>query len=76
MNCKLSFSRILQKIVGERYIIFPEWGSENYITFLENQWNKRRDIEINVSITIRAVIKQRSKQDDAGLVHYQDWRNT
>ena len=33
---------------------------------------KRRDIETNVSITIRAGIKQSPKQDDVGLVLYQD----
>ena len=37
MNSKLSFSRLFQKIVGEKYIIFPERGSENYIIFQENQ---------------------------------------
>ena len=76
MNSKLSFSRLFQKIVGEKHIIFPERQSENYIIFPENQWNKRRDIETNVSITIRAGIKQSPKQDDVGLVLYQDWKNT
>ena len=71
MNSKLSFSRHFQKIVGEKYIIFPERGSENYVIFPENQWNKRKDIE-----TIRASIKQSPEQEDAGLVLYQDWRNT
>ena len=75
MNSKLSFSRLFQKIVGEKYIIFLERGSENYIIFPENQWNKRRDVETNTSVTIRAGIKQSSKQEDAGLVPYQDWRN-
>ena len=75
MNSELSFSRLFQKIVGEKHIIFPEKGSENYIIFPENQWNKRRDIETNVSITIRAGIKQSPKQEDAGLVLYQNWRN-
>ena len=37
MNSKLSFSRLFQKIVGEKYIIFPERVSENYIIFPENQ---------------------------------------
>ena len=75
MKSKLSFSRLFQKIVGEKYIIFPE-GSENYVIFPEKQWNKRRDIETNVSIPIKAGIKQSPKQEDAGLVLYQDWRNT
>ena len=40
MNSKLSFSRLFQKIVGEKKIIFPERGSENYIIFPENQWKE------------------------------------
>ena len=66
MNSKLSFFRLFHKILGEKYINFSERGSENYIIFPENQWNKTRDIETNVSITIRAGIKQSPKQEDAG----------
>ena len=76
MNSKLSFSRLFPKVAGEKYIIFPERGSENYIIFPENQWNKRREVATNVSITIREGIKRSPKQEDAGLVLYQDWRNT
>ena len=76
MNSKISLSILFQKIIGEKYIIFWERGSENYIIFLENQWNKRRDVETNVSITIRVGIRQSPKQEDAGLVLYKDWRNT
>ena len=72
MNSKLSFSRLFQTVIGEKYILFPERGSENYIIFPENQWNKRRDVETNMSITIRAGIKQSPKQEDPGLVLYQD----
>ena len=72
MNSKLSFSRLFHKIVGEKYIIFPERGSKNHIIFPESQWNKKRDIETNVSITIRAGIKQSPKQKDVGLVLYYD----
>ena len=72
MNSKISFSTLFQKIIGEKYIIFPERESENYIIFPENQWNKRRDVETNVSITIRAGIRQSPKQEDAGLVLYKD----
>ena len=72
MNSKISLSTLFQKIIGEKYIIFRERGSENYIIFLENQWNKRRDVETNVSITIRVGIRQSPKQEDAGLVLYKD----
>ena len=51
MNSKLSFSRLFQKMVGEKYIIFPDRGSKNYIIFPENQWNKR-GVRNNVSITV------------------------
>ena len=67
-NSKLSFSRLFQKIVGLKHIIFPEKGSENYIIFPKIQLNNRRDIETNRSITIRAGIKQSPKQEDVGLV--------
>ena len=38
----------------------------------ENEMKYKRDAETNVYITIRAGIKQNSKQYDAGLVLYQD----
>ena len=37
MNSKLLFSRLFQKMVAEKYIIFPERRAENYIIFPENQ---------------------------------------
>ena len=61
MNSKLSFSRLFQKIVGEKYILFPERGSENYIIFPENQWNKRK-VKTNVSITIISYMLSKSRK--------------
>ena len=39
-------------------LIFKKKGSKNYTSFPENQRNRKRDIETNVSITIRAGIRQ------------------